>query len=205
MRDPPDTGPVAAGHGVEVDAPFVGRFGVGAARVPRMELDRRHLDGPDHGGEFGDAQFVGGAPVPREPQLHGVQPVRGSGGDAFLVDLRAAETVRAADALGKRCSMQGRSRRARTMPSPTDRVVGQVEFGFAAFGEVRAVRARQPDGPFADDEPDGIACLRSHLLNCSGRWGWRRVGGTSCLNRSRKPFDKAAQANPKVASTPPDR
>ena len=45
--------------GVEVDPPLVGLLDVAAAAVPRVELDRGHLHGPDDAGELGDAQLVG--------------------------------------------------------------------------------------------------------------------------------------------------
>ena len=47
--------------------------------------------------------------------------------------------------------MQGRSRSARTMPSPTDRsVADQVELGLAAAREVHPVRIKDPHRPVPD-------------------------------------------------------
>src|SRR6476469_7816022 len=57
---------------VEVDAPLVGLLGVLAAAVPRVELHGGHLHRPDHAGQLGDAELVGGAVPAREVQLHGL-------------------------------------------------------------------------------------------------------------------------------------
>jgi hypothetical protein len=55
VGDPPHARRRARRHRIEVDAPLVGLLDVGTPRVPGVELDGRHLHGPDDLGELGDA------------------------------------------------------------------------------------------------------------------------------------------------------
>src|SRR5580704_12237751 len=77
----------AVWHRIQVDAPLVRTLGVRPAGVPRVELDGRHLDGPQHAGQFGDTQLVGVPAVTRELHPDGLQPRRGAIRNPLLVHL----------------------------------------------------------------------------------------------------------------------
>ena len=58
---------------VDVDAELVGMLDVGAARRPRVEVQRAEIRRPDHVGELGDAELVGVPPegkVTRAVSIH---------------------------------------------------------------------------------------------------------------------------------------
>ena len=127
-------GEVAERAGVEVDPPLVGLLGVLAAAVPRVELDRRHLDRPDHRAELGHAELVG-RPVPaREVQPHGLDPVGRAGGQPLLVDLLARQP-------GREAVQHARPLEQGVDDAGTDAqvVLDQVELGRPALGEVDPV------------------------------------------------------------------
>ena len=109
--DPTHRGQRARRHGIEVDAPFVGPLDVGAARVPRMELDGRHLHRPDHVRQLDHAQLVGVEPVAGEVDPHGLQPRPRTSPDPVLVNVLAADPVReAVPRAGKTSAIVDRSR-----------------------------------------------------------------------------------------------
>ncbi len=60
---------------VDVDAQLVRLLGVGAARRPRAELERREVRRPDDVRELGDAELVG-VPARRKRDARGLDPVR---------------------------------------------------------------------------------------------------------------------------------
>src|SRR5690606_31503459 len=91
VGDAADPGRRAVGHRVEVDAPLVGALDVAPAGAPGVELDRRHLDRPDHLGQLGHAQLVGVPAVAGEAQPDGLDPGRCAPGHALLVDLLALD------------------------------------------------------------------------------------------------------------------
>ncbi len=155
----------AVGHRIDVDPPLVGPLDVGAARVPGMELDRRHLHRPDHARELGDAQLVGVAAVTGEGQPDGLHPVGGAGRDALLVHLVAVDPAREA--------MQ----HARPLPqraddpvADADVVAREVELRLAASREVHPVRAREAHRAIADLELHRVV-----LAGGSHRLSRRRV------------------------------
>ena len=139
VGDAPDAVPAAVGHRVEVDAPLVGPLDVGAAGVPRVQLDGRHLHRPDHVGQLGHAQLVGVQAVAGERHPHGLQPRRGTVRDALLVHLLAAhagrEAVHHARPLAQRVDDAG---------ADGEVVARQVELRGARRREVHAVRVGDP-------------------------------------------------------------
>jgi hypothetical protein len=143
VRDVPDPLhglPVALGSGIEVDTPLVGRLGVGAAAVPGMELDRGHLDRPDHARELGHAELVGGAVPSREVQPHRLQPRRRAGWDPLLVHLVAGQS------LGEAVQHAGPLVERVDDPVPDREVVlHQVELGGPRLREVDTVGVAHPD------------------------------------------------------------
>ncbi len=150
-----DRGKVASRPRVEVNAPFVGHFGVRPPAVPRVKLNRRHLHGPDHAGQFGDAQFVSGAAPAREEKLDRLDPWRRPSGQPFLVHLVASEslgeTVQHAGTLKQRVDDAGANRQV---------VVDQIELGRSRVREV---------------DPVGIAYAYDASLNLN--FDGRRLGG----------------------------
>ena len=123
------------GHGVQVDAPLVGAFDVGAPGVPRMKLDRGHLHRPDHGCQLGDAELVGMAVVPREAHPHGLHPGRSTTGKPLLVHLLAADPLREPVQHGGPLAQ-----RANDPVAHAEVVLSQVELGLTAGREVDPVR-----------------------------------------------------------------
>ena len=156
VRDPADGGVVAGVARVEVDAPLVGRLGVGAAAVPRVELDGGHLHRPEDLGDLGDAELVGGAVPAGEVHLHGLQPRRRAGRDALLVHLLAGhaggEAVQHAGPLAQRVDDPVAHREV---------VVGEVPLGLAARREVDPVGVAQPH--------DAVVDLQLHRRALRGR------------------------------------
>jgi hypothetical protein len=159
VRDPPDPVERAVRHRVEVDPPLVGLLGVGAAAVPRVELDGRHLHRPGHVRDLGDAQFVGGPVVARELHPHGLHPVRSAVRQPLLVHLLAGhavgEPVQHARPLPQR---------AHDPVSDRQVVLHQVELGLAARREVHPVRIRDPDDALPDLELDRRRLALGSLL-----------------------------------------
>ena len=151
---------------IEVDAPLVGSLGVLATAVPRVELHRRHLHGPDDRAELGDAELVGG-PVPaREVQLHGLDPRGRTLRESLLVDLRPL------DALGEPVQHAG-SLEEGVDDARTDCqvVLHQVELGGSPVTdrrEVDPVRVADAHDAVVDLDLDGRG-LRGHLLTVVGR------------------------------------
>ena len=160
VRDPADPVERRVRHRVEVDAPLVRLLGVGAAAVPRVELDGAHLHGPDDVREVGGAELVGVQPVAGEVQPHRLEPRRRAAGDALLVDLGAV------DAVGE--AVQHRRPLAQGVEDPVadgDVVVREVELGLAARGEVDPLGARQLDlvaGHVEVDRFPELTLARSH-------------------------------------------
>jgi hypothetical protein len=135
----------AIGHRVQVDPPLVRLLGVGAAAVPRVELDRRHLHGPRHMRDFGDAQFVGGPVVPREVHPYGLHPRRRSVRQPLLVHLLAG------DALGEPMHHAWPLPQCAHDPVPDGQVVvDQIELRLSPRREVDPIRIRDPHGALAD-------------------------------------------------------
>jgi hypothetical protein len=114
-----------------------------------MELHRRHLHGPDHVGELGDAQLVGVQSIAREVDAHGLEPRRRAGRDALLVHLLAAdaggEAVQHARPLPQRVDD----------PGPDGKVVaGEIQLRRAGGREVHPVGVGDPDRVLTDQELD---------------------------------------------------
>ena len=147
----------AIGHRIEVDAPFVGAFHIGAPRVPGVELDRRHLDRPDHAGQLGHAQLVGGAAEAREVEGHGLDPRRGALRQALLVDLLAVDAAR------EPVQHAGAFPQRAHDPVPDAHVVlRKVELGLPVRGEVDPIGVGDPHGPAAYGKLDCVVAGHGH-------------------------------------------
>ncbi len=122
-------------HRVEVDPPLIRALHVGAARIPRVKLDRGHLHCPDHVGEPRDAQLIRVAPIAGKVDAHGLHPGRCPRREALLVNLLAIDATRKA-------VEHARALRERAHdPFPDGEVVArEVELGLAARQNVDAVR-----------------------------------------------------------------
>ena len=136
----------ATGHRVEIDAPLVGSLDVRSSRVPRVELDRRHLDRPDDRRQLGHAQLVGVQPVAGEVDADRLQPPRHATGHPLLVDLLAAEA-------GRETVQHARPLAEGVHDARTNGevVVRQVQLRRPRHREVHAIRVRDPDGPVTDE------------------------------------------------------
>ena len=142
-------------HRVEVDPPLVRLLDVGPARVPRVELDRRHLHRPDDAAELGHAQLVGVPVVPREGDAHRLHPVGRAPRDPLLVDLLAVDAAREAVQHARPLAQ-----RADDPVADAHVVAGEIELRLAARGEVDPVGTRDADRPALDLEFNGIVTLR---------------------------------------------
>ena len=110
-------------------------------------------------GDRRDAQLVGRAVVARESVTRTVgHPVRAPpSGSRFWCTLSPSVPV------GKRCIMQGRSRRAFTIPSPDGQVVvREIEFRLAALREIHPVRVGQAHDATVDLDlgRTALGCVR---------------------------------------------
>jgi len=117
-----------------------------------MELDRRHLHGPDHAPELSDAQLVGGPSEPREVNVHRLDPVGRAPGQPLLVHLLAVDAVR--ESMEHAWTL---AQRADDPVADAHVVPSEVELGLAARREIHAVGIRDPYGPAADVQLDGLA------------------------------------------------
>ena len=151
----------AAWHGIQVDAPLVRPFGVGPAGVPRVELDRGHLDRPHDAGQFGDAQLVRVPAVAREAHPHGFQPRRRAVRHPLLMHLLARRPRTGNDAS---CTA-ARAARARCRHRPT----GSTWPGRAWSHRGQGSRP-DPGGRCAPSAPrPGVLPCRGHRRRTSGR------------------------------------
>ena len=160
VGDPPHPVEGSVRHGVEVDPPLVGPVDVGAADIPRVQLDGAHLHRPDDGAELGRAQLVGVQVVPREVQPHRLDPVGCSLRQPLLVDLGAAH------ALGE-AVQHGRPLAQRPQDPVADGevVVREVELGLTPLGEVDPVGGGDAHIAPPDVEVDVVAVLAAgHAL-----------------------------------------
>lgn len=139
----------AVRHRVEIDAPLVRLLDLGTTGVPGVELDGRHLYGPDDLGEFGDAEFVGGAFVAREEDAHGVHPLGRAVRQPFLVHLLPGDA-------GGEAVQHARTVAQRPHDAVTDRqvVVDEIELRLAPSREVDPVGVRDRHDALADLDLD---------------------------------------------------
>ena len=176
---------------VEVDPPLVGLLDVGPAAVPRVELDGRHLHGPDDVGQLGDAQLVGRAVVARERHPHRLQPRRRPVRHPLLVHLLAGhalgEPVHHARPLAQRVDDPVAHRQV---------VVDQVELGLAAGREVHPVGVGDPHVALADLDLDRgrgrLGChaptLRAGMPRCHA------AARRTCIGQGRHPSRRSQPA-----------
>jgi hypothetical protein len=151
------TGLREAGTGlrIQIDAPLVGAFDVGAAGIPGMELHGAHLHRPDHLGQFGDAQFVREAPG-GEAHPHGLHPRGSTGRQPLLVHLGPG------DSAGKPVQHAGTlTQRADDALADRKVVTDEIDLGLTAGGEVDPVRIGDPDGSVTDFQLKGRCVAQS--------------------------------------------